>query len=80
MKIEHGPYKTSYGPGILISLDSAELDTAIRAYLVARGVETTGPATTRVNGQPCVSASVYVDPVGHVNFEGGTWYGDGHER
>lgn len=80
MKIEYGPCKTAYGPGVLISLNGAELATAIHAYLVARGVETSGPATTCVNSQLCMGASVYVGPFGHVNFEGETWYGDGHER
>ncbi len=77
MKIEHGIGKTSEGPGVNIELTGDEVATAISAWLVANGVEITGPRTIRVNSQLCRYGSVYVDPVGHVNYKDETFHGRG---
>lgn len=66
MKIKHGKGTTKYGPGVDIILTGDEMDAAIMAYLVARGVHVDGPRTIIVNDELCVAGRVYVDPSGFV--------------
>lgn len=66
MIIKPGEGQTIYGPGTLIELTGTEVATAIDAWLVAHGVHISGPRTFTVNGAPCQSGIVYVDPSGRV--------------
>lgn len=43
---------------------------AIDAWLVAHGVHVEGACTIQVNGEPCESGHVYVDPSGFVIYDG----------
>jgi hypothetical protein len=53
--------------GVSIQLTGDEVAIAIDAYLVARGVNVSGPRTVLVNGRLCELGEVYVDPSGSVN-------------
>jgi len=53
--------------GVSIQLTGDEVAIAIDAYLVARGVNVSGPRTVLVNGRLCERGEVYVDPSGSVN-------------
>jgi hypothetical protein len=70
MKVKYGSGTTQYGPGVEINLTSAEVVTAIDAYLVARNIHASGPRTITVNGQLCEFGRVYVDPSGFVIRKG----------
>lgn len=77
MVIKHGNGTTEYGPGVSVRLTSDELATAILAYLMAHGVNITGPRTVFVNGELCVDSQVYVDPSGDVYHDGKQYSGRG---
>lgn len=77
MTVDYGTGTTEYGPGVLLTLDGDELAEAVDAYLVAKGVLASGPRTVRVNGGPCESARVYVDPSGRVLVGGMPFSGRG---
>ena len=66
MNLEYGNGKTEYGPGVSINLDGNEVATAIDAWLVANGVNVSGPRTITVNGELCERGNIYVDPSGFV--------------
>lgn len=66
MNIEYGSGKTEYGPGVSVNLDGNEVATAIDAWLVANGVNISGPRTITVNGELCLVGNIYVDPSGFV--------------
>ena len=65
MEIYFGKGTTEYGPGVQIDLSEDELYQAIAAYLVARGINISGPRTTRPRSD---GVGIYVDPSGHVNI------------
>lgn len=77
MQIAIGDGKTEYGPGVLITMTGDEVAIAIHAWLVAHGVTVEGPRTTRVNGDLCSFAEVYVDPSGSVISDGKRFSGRG---
>lgn len=71
MKLLYGPYKEGHGPGVDITLTSAELAQAIETWLMAQGIYLSGPRTITVNdGQLCDNARVIVDPSGFVAMAG----------
>jgi len=66
MKIKRGRGTPKYGPGVSIQLSGDEVATAIDMWLVAKGVEVSGPRTVTVNGELCKFGEIYVDPSGYV--------------
>ncbi len=70
MKTKYGPGRSVYGPGVSIELTGDEVATAIDAWLVAHGVHVSGPRTITVNGEPCESCRVYIDPSGFAIVDG----------
>ena len=70
MKIEYGPGKTQYGPGVSIHLTGEEVALAVSAFLVSHGVHVNGARTITVNGELCDTGNVYVDPSGFVIRDG----------
>lgn len=66
MKMQFGNGKTECGPGVSIDLDGNEVATALDAWIVAQGVHVSGPRTITVNGEPCETGNIYVDPSGFV--------------
>ena len=70
MKIQKGKGITEFGTGIDIELTGEELAHAISTYIFSKRIYISGPATIRVNGALCESASVYVDPCGSVIQKG----------
>lgn len=77
MQIKHGRGKTEFGPGVEINLTGDEVAIAIDAYLVAHGIDLSGPRTITVNGELCEEGKVYVDPSGRVVANGELFNGDG---
>ena len=77
MNIRYGRGTSEYGPGVDIFLTGDEVATAIAAYLTARDVNISGPATTRVNDTLCEIGNVYVDPSGFVVHRGNKISGRG---
>lgn len=75
--VKYGDGYTQYGPGISIELTGAEVATAIGAWLVAHGIHIDGSRTITVNGEPCESGHVYVDPSGCVIRDGEKFSGRG---
>ncbi len=75
MQVKYGSGTTEYGPGVGIELSGDEVATAIDAWLVAHGVNVSGPRTVTVNGDVCVAGSVYVDPSGFVVADGARFSG-----
>lgn len=57
------------GPGIKITLDGNQVATAIDLYLKSQGVGIIGPRTTRIDGELCQPATIYVDPSGYVKYK-----------
>lgn len=57
---------TQVDQGVSIELSGDEVATAIDAWLVAHGVQVSGPRTVTVNGGLCQAGHVYVDPTGFV--------------
>lgn len=78
-RVEFGPGKTKYGPGVNINLTGDEVAVAIDAYLVAHGIHVNGSRTITVNGELCRVGRVYVDPSGFVIADGKKFSGRGGE-
>jgi hypothetical protein len=79
MDIQFGDKKTEYGPGVQINLTGDEIASAIRAYLVAVGVNIQGASTTFVNDALIKDGAIYVDPSGSVIADGVGWSGRGNK-
>ena len=79
MKIYYGKGKTEFGPGVQIDLNSADLYYAISAYLMAKKVYISGPATFKINNDILTdtAASIYVDPSGFVRKKSKEYHGRG---
>ncbi len=77
MKIKFGPGKSEFGPGVLITLNGDEVVMAIDHWLHAQGFYVNGPRTVRVGGVLGQKGSVYVDPSGHVMYDGQRHNGNG---
>lgn len=77
MKIRYGSGTTKYSPGVLITLSSDELVTAIGAFLVAHKIYVTGPRTISVNNDLIKEGHIYVDPSGSVIARGKEFSGRG---
>lgn len=73
MQIKRGAGTTSFGPGVVVELNSDEVALALYAWLVGRGVFLQGPRTVRLHADDPGGATVYVDPSGAV-FDGLTCY------
>ena len=81
MVIEYGQGHTGYGPGVDINLSGEEVVQAISAWLLANGVNISGPRTITVNdGEPCSNGNIYVDPSGYVIYDGEKISGRGHRK
>ena len=70
MEVQYGDGPTDFGPGVSVRLTGDEVATAIDAYLVAHGVQVSGPRTVLFNEALCTSGEVYVDPSGFVIASG----------
>lgn len=77
MRVKYGKGLIKYGTGVDIKLTGSEVATAIDAYLVAHGIEVSGPRTITVNGNLCEKGRVYVDPEGFVIHDGKEFSGRG---
>lgn len=77
MKIKYGSRSTPVGSGVRIELSSSEVAAAIDAWLVAQGVQVSGPRTVSVNGEHIEWGHVYVDPAGCVIAGGEKFSGRG---
>ncbi len=78
MKIKKGKGTTKYGKGVDIILSGEEVARAIMTYLTAKDVHISGARTIRVNGEPCESGRIYIDPSGFcIDKKGKKW--DGRE-
>lgn len=77
MEITYGKGTTGFGPGVAIDLTGDEVATAIYAYLVAHNVHISGARTVTVNGAPCDSGHIYVDPSASVIAFGRRFSGSG---
>jgi hypothetical protein len=80
MEISFGKGKTEHGPGVQIDLTGGEVVQAIYKYLNTHNIHIAGPLTIRVNGEPCESGSVYVDPSGAVVTNNEVYSGRGHKE
>ncbi len=80
MKIKYGSGKTEYGPGVEINLTGDEVAAAIDTWLVAHNVRINGPRTTKVNGESIEKGRVYVDPSGHLIWDGELFDGRGPKK
>lgn len=77
MNIHHGTGATAYGPGVDIHLTAEDVALAILEFVEVRGVTINGPRTITFNGEPCRSATIYVDPSGTVVSPKAFLCGDG---
>lgn len=75
--IKRGAGVTKYGPGVSIDLTGEEVATAIAAFLVAHDINISGARTITINGEPCESGHVYVDPSGFIISDGEKFDGRG---
>ena len=81
MNITYGEGKTKYGPGVAITLTGEEVARAITTWLTANKVDIQGPRTVSVNGEMCVTGSIYVDPSGSATTpKGRVLFGRGRKK